>query len=87
MAFQGNPKKFAEDIAKGFFYVTPPFLKNLEAGELKQIFQALKIVQRDIRARVTTEENETREKQMYLMRLNQALTVMENYARKYRIVL
>jgi hypothetical protein len=87
MALQGNPKKFAEDISKGFFYVTPPFLKNLDVGEIKVLYQALKMTQRDIRAKVTVEEAETREKQLCLMRINQALTVIENYARKQRIPL
>ncbi|GAB4431379.1 MAG: hypothetical protein OHK0040_00610 [bacterium] len=87
MALQGNPKKFAEDISRGFFYVTPPYLKNLDLGEIKVLYQALKMTQRDVRAKVTVQEEDTREKQMCLMRLNQALTVVENYARKYRIVL
>jgi len=87
MALQGNPKKLAEDIAKGFFYITPPFLKNLETGEIKVLYQALKLVQRDTRGKVTIKEDETREKQMCLMRINQAVTVIENYARKIRIFL
>lgn len=87
MALQGNPKKFAEDISNGFFYVTPPFLKNLDSGEIKVLYQALKMTQRDTRAKVTIEERETREKQMCLMRISQALTVIENYARKYRVLL
>lgn len=87
MALQGNPKKFAEDISRGFFYVTPPYLKNLDAGEIKVLYQALKMTQRDVRGKVTIQEEDTREKQMCLMRINHALMVIENYARKYRIIL
>lgn len=87
MALQGSPKKLAEDISKGYFYVTPPYLKNLSAGEFKELYNALKIVQRDVRAIVTTTQEDTKEKQMRLMRLNQVLTIMENFARKYKIIL
>lgn len=87
MPLQGNPKKFAEDISKGFFYITPPFLKNLDISEIKVLYQSLKVVQRDTRSKVTVKEEETRDKQMCLMRINQAITVIENYARKKRIFL
>lgn len=87
MPLQGNPKKFAEDISKGFFYVTLPFLKNLDISDIKVLYQSLKVVQRDTRAKVTVEEEETRDKQMCLMRINQAITVIENYAKKKRIFL
>ncbi len=87
MTLQGNPRKFAEDISKGFFYITPPFLKNLDISEIKVLYQSLKVVQRDTRSRVTVKEEETRDKQMCLMRINQAITVIENYARKKRIFL
>lgn len=87
MVLQGNPKKLAEEIAKGFFYITPPFLKNLETTEIKTIFNALRIVQRDIRSKITVEEKETREKQMSLMRINQAITVIESFAKKKGIYL
>lgn len=87
MVLQGNPKKLAEEIAKGFFYITPPFLKNLETTEIKTIFNALRIVQRDVRSKITVEEKETREKQMSLMRINQAITVIESFAKKKGIYL
>jgi len=87
MALQGSPKKLAEDISKGYFYVTPPYLKNLTPGEFKELYNALKIVQRDVRAVVTTTLEETKEKQMRLVRLNQVITVMENFAKKYKIII
>lgn len=87
MALQGSPKKLAEDISNGFFYVTLPYLKTLSPPEIKELYNALKIVQRDIRAMVTTEGEDTKRKQMRLMRLNQVLTLIESYGRKYRIAL
>lgn len=87
MALQGSPKKLAEDISRGYFYITPPYLKNLSPTEFKELYNALKIVQRDVRAIVTTSQEDTKDKQMRLMRLNQVLTIMENFARKYRIIL
>ncbi len=87
MALQGSPKKLAEDISKGYFYVTPPYLKNLSHAEFKELYNALKIVQRDVRAIITNTLEETKEKQMRLMRLNQVLTVMENFAKKYKIII
>lgn len=87
MGFQGSPKKLAEDISKGYFYITPPYLKTLSDGEFRELYHALKIVQRDVRSIVTNTLEETKEKQMRLMRLNQVLTIMENYARKKRIFL
>lgn len=86
MPLQGNPKKLAEDISKGFFYITPPYLKTLTPSEFKELYNAVKIVQRDVRALITTELEETKAKQMRLIRLNQVLSVMETYARKYRII-
>lgn len=87
MALQGSPKKLAEDISNGYFYVTLPYLKTLSTSEFKELYNALKIVQRDIRALVTTDTEDTKKKQMRLMRLNNVLTLMENYARKYRIII
>lgn len=87
MALQGSPKKLAEDISRGYFYVTPPYLKNLSVSEFKELYNALKIVQRDVRAIVTTTQEDTKEKQIRLIRLNQVLTIMENFAKKYRIIL
>jgi len=87
MALQGSPKKLAEDISNGYFYVTLPYLKTLSPSEFKELYNALKIVQRDIRAIVTTDPEDTKKKQMRLMRLNNVFTLMENYARKYRILI
>lgn len=87
MGLQGNPKKFAEDISNGFFYVTKPYLKNLSPDLFKQIFHALRIVQRDVRASITTTQEDTKDKQIRLIRISNAVVVMENYARKYRIIL
>lgn len=87
MALQGSPKKLAEDISNGYFYVALPYLKTLSTSEFKELYNALKIVQRDIRALVTTDTEDTKKKQMRLMRLNNVLTLMENYARKYRIII
>ncbi len=87
MALQGSPKKFAEDISNGFFNISIPYLKTLSQKEIKEIYGSLKIVQRDIRSMVTTELEDTKKKQIRLMRINQALVLIENYARKYRIIL
>lgn len=87
MALQGSPKKLAEDISNGYFYITPPYLKTLSQAEFKELYSALKIVQRDIRAIVTKDQEETKKKQMKLMRINNVLTLMENYAKKYRILI
>lgn len=87
MAMQGSPKKLAEDISKGFFYVTLPYLKTLSPTEMKALYAALKIVQRDTRSMVATAQDETKEKQIRLMRLNQVVTIMEAHARKYRMLL
>jgi hypothetical protein len=87
MGLQGNPKKFAEDISNGFFYVTKPYLKNLSPELFKQIFHALKITQRDVRALVATELEGTKDKQIRLIRIGNTLVVMENYARKNRMIL
>ncbi len=87
MALQGSPKRLAEDISNGYFFVTLPYLKTLSTTEIKELYHALKIVQRDIRAIVTTDTEDTKKKQMRLMRLNNVFTVIENYARKHRIML
>ena len=43
MAISGNPKKLAQDVAGGFFSLSPPVLKKYTPGDLKIILNNLNL--------------------------------------------
>ncbi|MCD6580908.1 MAG: hypothetical protein J7K90_03830 [Desulfuromusa sp.] len=87
MAISGNPKKLAQDIADGFYSLSPPILKKYTPADLKIILSNLMLVQREIRqVQVPLEDVPlVKEKNMKISRLNQALMVLRSYCKKMRI--
>ena len=87
MAISGNPKKLAQDIAGGFYSLSPPILKKYTPADLKIILSNLMLVQREIRqVQVPLEDVPlVKEKNMKISRLNQALMVLRSYCKKMRI--
>lgn len=89
MAISGSPKKMAEDIAGGFFSLSPPVLKKYTPADLKIILNNLQLVQREIRqTQVPLEDvQQVKAKNMRLSRMNQAEMVLRSYCKKKRIPL
>ncbi|MCK5912376.1 MAG: hypothetical protein KAG12_00750 [Desulfuromusa sp.] len=87
MAISGNPKKLAQDIAGGFYSLSPPILKKYTPADLKIILSNLTLVQREIRqTQVPLEDIPlVKAKNMQITRLNQALMVLRSYCKKMRI--
>lgn len=87
MAISGNPKKMAQDIADGYFSLSPPTLKKYTPADLKVILNSLALVKREVRqVQVPLEEVLLlKAKNMRLSRLNQAEIVLRSYCKKKRI--
>ncbi|MDT8420843.1 MAG: hypothetical protein RQ754_10470 [Desulfuromonadales bacterium] len=87
MAISGNPKKMAQDIADGFFSLSPPLLKQYSPADIKIILNNLALVKRQVRQiQVPVEDiSLVKAKNMQLSRLNQAETVVRSYCKKKRI--
>lgn len=87
MAISGNPKKMAQDIADGFFSLSPPILKQYTPADIKIILNSLALVKRQVRQiQVPLEDIPlVKAKNMQISRLNQAETVVRSYCKKKRI--
>lgn len=87
MAISGNPKKLAQDVAGGFFSISPPTLKKYTPADLKIILANLLLVQREVRqTQVPLDDvQQVKAKNMQISRLNQALMVLRSYCKKMRI--
>lgn len=87
MAISGNPKKLAEDIAGGFYSLSPPTLKKYTPADLKIILNNINQVKREIRqAQVPIDDVQLlKAKNMRISRMNQAEMVLRNYCKKKRI--
>ena len=82
-----NPKILAQDIAKGVVYLNPSKLKKYKPEDLKAIVSQLNIVQREVRARQIPLDQltEMKKKNRQLQHINQAVTIINGYAKKHRI--
>lgn len=89
MAIAGNPKKLAQDIADGYFMLTPPLLKSYTPVDLKTIVVNLGMVARELRQELIPTEDvmAIKTRNMKLTRLNQAEMVIQAYCKKKRIPL
>jgi hypothetical protein len=87
MAIAGSPKKLAQDIAEGFFAVTPPMLKKYTPADLKMLLGNLALVARELRQQAIPLEQvqELKARNMKLSRTNQAETVIRAYCKKMRL--
>ena len=84
MASSFNPKMLAHDVSKGLVYLNPTNLKKYTVADLKNILVHLSIVQREIRAKQIPPEEvmAMKEKNRQLQHINQAITVINSYAKK-----
>lgn len=87
MAISGNPKMLAYDIAKGFFQVNVAALKTYTPEDLKTVLVNIGIVQRELRAAHVPLEDAAavKEKNQKLQRLQQAVTLINSYAKQHRL--
>jgi hypothetical protein len=89
MSISGSPKKLAQDIAEGYFMVTPPMLKNYTSADLKIIVTNIGIVARELRQETIPLDDimAIKGRNMKLSRLNQAEIVIQAHCKKKRIPL
>ncbi len=89
MAIAGSPKKLAQDVAAGFFSLSPPVLKQYTPADMKIVLANLQLVTREIRqTQVPLEDvQQLKAKNMQLTRMNQAEMVLRSYCKKKRIPL
>ena len=87
MAIAGSPKKFARDIAEGFFSLSAPALKPYSPADLKTILAHLAMVARELRGEPIPPEDVTaiKARNMKLSRLNQTEMVIRAHYKKRRI--
>lgn len=88
MAIIGNPKKLAQDLAEGYFLISPPLLKNYSEADFKTILVNTAIVARDLRQEQIALDDvlALKFRNMKLSRLNQAEMVIRAYCKKRRIL-
>ncbi len=87
MPIDGNPKKMAEDISNGLISLNKAVLKKYTPADLKIISNNLNMVLREVRASFV-EHNDfdaQKLKSMRMQRINQALLVLRNFAKVYRV--
>jgi hypothetical protein len=89
MPIAGSPKKLAQDMADGYFMVTPPMLKSYTPGDLRIIVANIGIVSRELRQELIPADDimAIKAKNMKLSRLNQAEIVIQAYCKKKRLAL
>ncbi len=89
MSISGSPKKMGQDIADGFFSLSPPLLRQYTPVDLKTVLVHLGMVARELRQQQISPEDvmAAKARNLKLSRLNQAEVVIRAYAKKRRIPL
>ena len=89
MAISGNPKKMAQDLAEGYFLISPPLLKQYSAADFKLILSNTAIVARELRQEAIPLDDvmALKFRNMKLSRLNQAEMVIRAFCTKRRILI
>jgi hypothetical protein len=89
MAISGNPKRMAQDLAEGYFLITPPLLKQYSAADFKTLLTNLAIVARELRQEAISLDDvmALKFRNMKLSRLNQAEMVIRAFCKKRRILI
>ncbi len=89
MPIAGSPKKLGQDIAEGYFTLTPPMLKLYTPGDLRTIVANIAIVSRELRQEPLPLDDimAIKSRNMKLSRLNQAQVVIQAFCKKQRIPL
>lgn len=87
MPLCGSPKKFAQDLADGYFALTPASLKTYSDGEIKIVLTHIAVVGRDLRGEQIPLDDVAalKSRNMKLSRLHQNEVVVRAYCKKKRI--
>ncbi|GAK60071.1 hypothetical protein U27_07059 [Candidatus Vecturithrix granuli] len=82
-----NAQQLAHEIARGLVSINPSRLKKYGPNELKALLAQLNAEQRKIRAKQVSADHleEIKEKNRYLQNIQQAITIISGYAKKYNI--
>jgi hypothetical protein len=89
MPIECNPKKMAEDVSHGLISFNKAVLKKYTPVDLKVIHSNLQVVLREVRAQFVelTNFEAVKEKNIRMQRLNQAIMMLSNYCKLYRVQL
>jgi hypothetical protein len=89
MAIEGNPKVIAQGIAEGYGIFTSATLKKYTRQDLHILKEHISIVQREIRGEQVDLEDilAIKKKNMRIQRLSQALSILDTYCKKNRIII
>ncbi len=84
-----NFKAIVSDVAEGFVFVNPLFLKAFDENALKSLCKAIGRKQTEIRAEPFPYEDVVliRKRSTKLQRLHTAMMIIKNYAREKRMSL
>ncbi len=87
MPIAGSPKKLAQELAEGYFSLSPPILKLYTPADMKIIIANLGIVGRELRQVQIAAEDAAANKarNMKLSRIGQAEMIIRAYCKKKRI--
>ena len=88
MAFTGtNPKMVARDIADGYVLLTMATVRKYNQPQLKTLNDNLTIVERELRQEhyEPDEVENIKKKHMRLQRIFRAKTLIQTYAKKWKI--
>ncbi|MFH1016568.1 MAG: hypothetical protein V1798_00120 [Pseudomonadota bacterium] len=86
MPLDGNPKKFAMDVAVGLVYVNQSTLKRFSQPEIQKISTGIQTVQKELRTQNVEagDYQALKDKGLKLQRLNGAMMAIRMYARDKR---
>ncbi len=90
MAFiRGNPLALARDIADGYIFVNPIFLKKFSDKDYRDLYYNLHKVQKIFRAETPDYKDHmsVRQRNMRLQRLNSSLMILKHQCKKKKILL
>lgn len=90
MSFQGsNPKMIARDIADGYVMLTMANIRKYNEAQLKVLSRNITIVERETRSEIFEPEDTAniKKKHMRLQRLYRAKTMINTYAKKWKLQL
>ena len=90
MSFKGsNPKMIAKEIADGYVLITLANIRRYNPAQVRTLHQNLVMVEREFRTEhFDTEDVENiKKKHMRLQRIYRAKTMIQTYAKKWKIVL
>ena len=86
---RGNPLSVAKEIADGFLFVNPIFLKKFQESDYKDLYYNLIKVQKLVRSEAPDLKDfqAVRQRNMRLQRINSSLMVIKHQCKTKKILL